>query len=325
MRRLPLLVVPATLLAGLACGGQGLLFPEPPGPGDFPAPDPDAIAAEEAVPLPIGDLEVLRPWFVGSLEPETGPYVGWKAADLNPKTTWVVGDQSLHLAFAPARPVTLELIPGFALDARRWAKNRRPTRIRVRYSKHRKGLVPEIGPWHELDVEPPETLGDDPWVRLELPAPSVPIEGLELEVLDATPKAPGGDDDVCISEVRVVGSLIQPVSETGNIIHAGHDAARRDRLEAPFGTLDLDACDFEPPGTGGMYTLEFHGDCSRDAEGLHFRGENRSICYGQEEYPVFCDPTEREDYNRDYPVVEIAPCRFLIDDHPYTRQGCQGR
>lgn len=327
----------------LACGGG------PPAGGDA---SPPATAPTSAAARPTGGSATepatedetagdgaasgpvvqLHPTLLGDRRyPDESPYPAWKAFDGKLGSTWVVGEAPLLIYVPEGRVSRLELVPGFALDARRWAKNRRPTKIRVRQHANAPRRESAPGPWQTFELSPPDTLPEDPWVSLDLEPLDAPTAVVEVQVLDATPAPPGGDDDICISEVRVFGTPAEAQQPKGAWLYSSTypwvDPIRdfSDHLDATFDRVDLVDCDATHDGTGGGNVLQWDGTCERVDGGIHLKGRRLSPCFGQTErspYMEWCDPEEFEPFDRVLPMVEVGPCFALIEGHPFRREGC---
>lgn len=329
MRRLVLPLVSAAALAlVLACGGLGTTTDAPPAP---PAP-PSETASDGKTdarrpPAEVLDASgdtVLEPVFVGTSRtwPSDGGYPAWKAFDGEVGSTWVAEvEESLHIALPRSSvPGTLELIPGFAVDARRWAKNRRPTRLRLRY-RYRDGTT---SPWQEHEVASAAALTDDPWATLDLSPPEDFPEGLEIQVTQATPTPPGGDDDICISEIRVRGDLHAIPTFTGPWVIPDRLQALDTRETSPFTEADFEGCAFEQD-TGGTMAPTFDVTCTPVEGGYRLVGEARTMCAVDdgETLPPLCGEREAPvPVDRVVTVEVVSPCMAVIDGHPFTRTGC---
>ena len=338
---LPIVVV--SLLAALACGGLGA---EPPS-GTAPPPssatpssgggagvpsagsavgsDPGGVALAVASAPGTAHDHVLLPIFAGTSDDykNDNPYPAWQAFDDDVRTTWVATEnESLHIALQKgAMPGALELVPGFAVDQRRWDKNRHPARVRVRYHYAEEGE----SPWEEHEVTVPVTLEKDPWVRIELKPPTAPVKSVELRVVASTERPPDGDDDICISELRIRGDLRASPTNRGPHRFASHDAADEGYLEAPFSKADLEKCTFEHEYTGGFEVPTWEVTCEPVPEGVRIRGEIVTPCTvrGDGPVPPMCGGGEPPTpVDRVVKIAHVNACFAIIDGFPYTREGC---
>lgn len=304
---------------GLACAGVG--SPPEPSTTEPPTAEPEEGEVEPAA-ADLVQLEVVSA--VDETGVLAGAYAPWKAVDGKQGSTWVVKDSALSVFVVEGQVQRLDLVPGFALDARRWAKNRRPTKIKVRRVYSGGGRKREAEPWATFELAPPAELPSDPWVSVDLgPQTLKTANRVDIEVLEATPKPPGGDDDICISEVRLFGSRESAPQIGGPWVYGPE--MYTDRLAADFDMIDLEKCDISHDGTGGGPPAEWRGTCERVEGGVHLKGQRVSACFGRPELSEemdFCDPEEAVDVDRVVPIHEVGPCMAVIDGHPFTRRGC---
>jgi hypothetical protein len=326
-------VIPLILLAaGLACSGapvETTPAPAPASPGE-PAPAPASPGEPAPAPASPGEpalepvktfpplepsearpLEIALAGTVGEFPRPAERYPTLMAVDGRPETAWVVRGTG-HFELADAQIVAMELVPGFAKSESTWKNNRRPTKIRWRAilphdEPGKRGSI-EYGPWTEVSLSPPEALPSSPFVRVPLSDGSSAMRGIELEVLSATPKQ--RSDDICISEVRLLGRQEAPEPETrsqwrftASAYMAGPDF---DRLSAPFDQIDFEACKYLHDGTGGGGP-SFEGKCRKEGGGWRLTGQ-------QSESDGPTTPVDRI-----VPFTAVGRCLALIDGWPFSR------
>ncbi len=296
----------ACAVIGLACAGG-----EPDESLGIP---PAAISNPAAAPEP--SVVLMSPVAVGVAGapaeypvPESAKYPLVQALDGDFMSAWVVPTGSTAwFEFAAAVELSaIEIVPGYAKNAKTWSENRRPTRLRYRLLTEASSADSEQVSWVEAEIPSRTFDASHTPVSIDVPSGARAVRMIELEFIaseDGTKSK-----DVCVSEVAFRGKgaagapsgpwqLLDPTLRKDGALTAGPS-------DSDWFSIDPEACKLRFGRGPKTIELEEGAVCLREGDHLVMRGQFEGGAWEQS-----------------FGWRDISPCLALVDGYLLHRPGC---